>query len=42
MLEIIKRNFLAGLVGFPVFMIGVAVSSAILKGAETAVKELKK
>ena len=41
MLETIKRNFITGLVGLPALMLGVAVSNAIIKGAETAVKSFK-
>ena len=42
MLEIIKRNFIIGLVGLPALMLGATVSSAIMKGAETAIKSFKK
>lgn len=42
MLEIIKRNFIIGLVGLPSLMLGAAMSGAIIKGAETAIKSFKK
>lgn len=42
MLETFKRNFLAGLVGFPAFILGIAVGNICIKGAETVVKKLKK
>lgn len=41
MLETFKRNFFAGLVGVPGFILGVAVGNAFIKLAEKAVETFK-